>query len=94
MDSASNKISGIFSDGDLRRLVTADAAMALATPVKDVMTRNPKRIAADKLAAEAMALMKQYRVDEIPVVNDNDEPVGLIDVQDLVVLKLFDMEAP
>jgi arabinose-5-phosphate isomerase len=93
VDEATKKISGIFSDGDLRRLVTADAAKALATPVKDVMTRNPKRIAEDKLAAEAMSLMKQFRVDEIPVVNENDEPVGLIDVQDLVVLKLFDVEA-
>jgi len=92
MDESTKKISGIFSDGDLRRLVTADAAAAMVTPVRDVMTRNPKRIAQDKLAAEAMALMKQYRVDEIPVVNENDEPVGLIDVQDLVVLKLFDME--
>lgn len=94
INDATGKISGIFSDGDLRRLVTADAAKALSTPVRDVMTKNPKRILAGQLAAEAMALMKRYRVDEIPVVNENDEPVGLIDVQDLVVLKLFDMEAP
>ena len=91
-DDATGKISGIFSDGDLRRLVTADDTTALRKPVRDVMTRDPRRIREDALASEAMALMKKYRVDEIPVVNGLDEPVGLIDVQDLVVLKMFDME--
>ena len=56
------------------------------------MTRNPKRIGSDHLASEAMALMRQFRIDELPVVDDSDKPVGLIDVQDLVVLKMFDME--
>ncbi|MBC7784900.1 MAG: KpsF/GutQ family sugar-phosphate isomerase [Burkholderiales bacterium] len=91
IDAASGKISGIFSDGDLRRLVTENDATALQKPVSDVMTRNPKRIRDDALASEAMAMMKQYRVDEIPVVDSADRPVGLIDVQDLVVLKMFDV---
>jgi arabinose-5-phosphate isomerase len=56
------------------------------------MTRNPKRIAADALASEAMAIMKQFRIDELPVVDAEDRPVGLIDVQDLVVLKMLDVE--
>ena len=56
------------------------------------MTRNPKRIHGDELASEAMAIMRQYRIDELPVVDDDDRPVGLIDVQDLVVLKMFDVE--
>ena len=41
---------------------------------------------------EAMAVMKQYRIDELPVVDSEDRPVGLIDVQDLVVLKMLDVE--
>ena len=64
----------------------------LKRPVRDVMTKNPKRISADALASEAMAMMRQYRIDEIPVVDEADRPMGLIDVQDLVVLKLFDVE--
>ena len=36
--------------------------------------------------------MRQYRIDELPVVDDDDRPVGLIDVQDLVVLKMLDVE--
>ncbi|CAN5570685.1 KpsF/GutQ family sugar-phosphate isomerase [soil metagenome] len=89
---ASGRLTGIFSDGDLRRLVTDDDGTALKRPVRDVMTKNPKRIVSDALASEAMAVMRQFRIDEIPVVDASDRPMGLIDVQDLVVLKLFDVE--
>jgi arabinose-5-phosphate isomerase len=86
------KLSGLFSDGDLRRLVTDDEGAALKRPMRDVMTHNPKRIRADDLASEAMALMRQFRFDELPVVDDDGKPVGLIDVQDLVILKMLDVE--
>jgi len=87
------KISGIFTDGDLRRLVTDDDGTGLKKPIKSVMKSDPKRINGEKLASEAMALMRQYRIDELPVVDEHDRPVGLIDVQDLVVLKMLDVEA-
>ncbi|HEY7118678.1 MAG TPA: KpsF/GutQ family sugar-phosphate isomerase [Tepidisphaeraceae bacterium] len=87
------KVSGIFSDGDLRRLITDNDGAVLRRPVAEVMTRNPKRVRGDQLASEAMAVMKQYRIDELPVVDAQDKPVGLIDVQDLVVLKMLDVEA-
>ena len=92
-DQSSGKISGIFSDGDLRRLITKNDGTALTRSMADVMTRNPKRIHQSALASEAMALMKHYRIDDLPVVDDNDKPVGLIDVQDLVVLKMLDVES-
>ena len=85
-------VSGIFSDGDLRRLITDNDGSALRRPVAQVMTHRPKRIAADALASEAMAIMKSHRIDELPVVDAADRPVGLIDVQDLVVLKMLDIE--
>lgn len=87
------KLSGIFADSDLRRLLTDSDASVLSRPIAQVMTRNPKRILADALASEAMAIMKHHRIDEIPVVDEASRPVGLIDVQDLVVLKLFDVDA-
>jgi arabinose-5-phosphate isomerase len=88
----SGKLSGLFSDGDLRRLVTDDDGSALGQSIKKVMTQNPKRIAAEALASEAMAMMRRHRFDELPVVDENDHPVGLIDVQDLVVLKMLEEE--
>ena len=69
-----------------------DESGALSRPIRDVMTRNPKRIDAEHLASEAMAMMHQHRFDELPVVDVQDRPVGLIDVQDLVVLKMLDVE--
>ena len=86
------KTSGIFSDGDLRRLITDNDGTALQKPVASVMTHNPKRIAADALVSEAMAIMKEFRIDELPVIDAADKPVGLIDVQDLVILKMLDVD--
>ena len=86
------KISGIFTDADLRRLVTDDDGSGLNRPIKSVMKRDPKRIFAERLASEAMAVMRQHRIDELPVVDEQDRPVGLIDVQDLVVLKMLDVD--
>ena len=85
------KVSGIFTDGDLRRLLTDDDTRGLIRPVRQAMHGNPKRVSADALATEAMAIMRHHRIDELPVVNAEDRPVGLIDVQDLVVLRLFDV---
>jgi arabinose-5-phosphate isomerase len=88
----SGRISGIFSDGDLRRLITDDDGSALKRPISQVMTRKPKRVRDDQLASEAMAIMRQHRIDELPVVDEHDKPIGLIDVQDLVLLKMLDVE--
>ncbi len=87
---ADGKLAGLFSDGDLRRLIVSDTAAALSRRIGDVMTRNPKRVRGDQPATDAMALMREHRVDELPAVDENDRVVGLIDVQDLVVLRLFD----
>ncbi len=84
---ADGVMSGLFSDGDLRRLVVG-GGNPLARPVREVMTHHPKRIAPDALAGEALAVMRQHRIDELPVVDAAGRPVGLIDVQDLMVLKL------
>src|SRR6185437_5334136 len=52
------KISGIFTDGDLRRLVTDDEGNGLQKPIAAVMKRDPKRINASALASDAMAVMR------------------------------------
>ena len=56
------------------------------------MGRNPKRVGEDQLASEAMAIMQRHRIDELPVVDVDGRPVGLIDVQDLVLLRMLDVE--
>jgi len=83
------KLAGVFTDGDLRRHLRATPNL-MNVPISQVMTKNPKRINENALASEALAILNQYRIDELPVVNDAGEPVGLIDVQDLVRLRIVE----
>ncbi|MBP8910052.1 MAG: KpsF/GutQ family sugar-phosphate isomerase [Phycisphaerae bacterium] len=85
---SSGRLAGILTDADLRRLLTKEGAAALDLKVGEVMTAGCKRIRADALAAEATALFHKYRIDELPVVDADDRPVGLIDVQDIVMIKV------
>jgi arabinose-5-phosphate isomerase len=92
LTNATGKLTGIFTDGDLRRLITTDPAGAGSRKMADIMHRNPRRILASSLASEAIAIMRPLRIDELPVVDEEDHPVGLIDIQDLVMLKMLDIE--
>jgi arabinose-5-phosphate isomerase len=68
--------------------VTKQGTAAFDLKAGDVMTAGCKRIRADALAAEATALFHKYRIDELPVVDADDRPVGMIDVQDIVTIKV------
>jgi len=82
------KLAGIITDADLRRLITEHGQKVFEFKAGDVMTADCKRIRADSLAAEATAIFHKYRIDELPVVDADDRPVGLIDVQDIVTIKV------
>ena len=79
----SGQLAGIFTDGDLRRHLDRDQNIANKA-VKDVMTKKPTTIKPNRLAAEAFQILKSKKIDEIPVVDDKQRPVGLLDVQDLL----------
>ncbi len=84
------KLAGIFTDGDLRRLVFDGGPDALDVPIGRVMTRGPVHLSDSALVRDAVHLVRERRIDEVPVVNDAGEPVGLIDVQDLLALKVIE----
>lgn len=77
------KLVGIVTHGDFFRLLGRPEPLATLR-VAEVMTHQPKRINAAEQANEALRIMKQYGIDDLPVVDDHDRPVGLIDIQDLV----------
>lgn len=77
------RISGIFTDGDLRRQIEKDRGV-LSRPVRDVMTRSPLTLGPETLAAEALRLLSDRKVDEIPVISPRGRPLGLLDIQDLL----------
>lgn len=82
------KLIGIFTDGDLRRHLKEDKNL-LTKKVSAVMTKNPSSILKDKLAVEAFALLKDKKIDELPVVDLKGRAVGLLDIQDLLKAGLF-----
>ena len=82
------KLAGIVTDADLRRLTTKHGQRVFDFKAGDIMTAECKRIRDDALAAEATALFHKYRIDELPVVDADNKPVGLIDVQDVVTIKV------
>ncbi len=79
--SDDGRLEGIFTDGDFRRRMLADAGV-LDEPIGGVMTRNPKVARKDELLADAYKRLKDHQFDELPVVDDTGRAVGILDVQD------------
>jgi arabinose-5-phosphate isomerase len=86
--NARGKLTGVFTDGDFRRLMARDENL-LALPMRQVMTRNPICISENALAAEALKIFNERNIDDLIVVNSKREPVGLVDSQDLPKLKIM-----
>ncbi|MDX8380272.1 MAG: KpsF/GutQ family sugar-phosphate isomerase [Gallionella sp.] len=81
-------VLGIFTDGDLRR--TFEKKMDFAsTPVRRVMSTNPRCIAPDSLAAEAVQLMEQYNLSQMLVVNEQHQLLGVLNMHDLLHAKVI-----
>jgi arabinose-5-phosphate isomerase len=80
--SPENRVLGIFTDGDLRR--TFDKQLDVhTTPMSAVMTPNCKTIGPRELAAEAVHLMEVHRITALPVVDEQGQLVGALNVHDL-----------
>lgn len=74
---------GIFTDGDLRRHLEEEPDLS-RRKISMAMTKNPIIITKDRLAVEALRLLQEKKIDELPVVDNRNRPVGLLDVQDLL----------
>jgi arabinose-5-phosphate isomerase len=86
---ADQLLVGFFTDGDLRRLLVAGLGADLGrVPIESVMTKNPKTIASERLAAEALKILHEHHVDQIPVTDAVGRVLGLVDVQDILDLKI------
>ena len=81
--NSSGVLTGIFTDGDLRRHLNGKDNIA-NKKIHEVMTKSPTTITKEKLAAEAFRILRSKRIDEIPVIDDKGRPVGLLDVQDIL----------
>ncbi|WP_411827946.1 SIS domain-containing protein [Luteolibacter sp. AS25] len=82
------KLAGIFTHGDFARSYQMNPDLG-QTLVETLMTRKPITLKEDSLAVEAVTQVVEHGIDDIVVVNEKDEPVGLIDAQDLARYKLI-----
>ena len=82
------KLTGIFTDGDLRRLVEA-GQVDFDRPVSSAMGHGPRTIDPDELVSTAVELLRARQIDQVPVVDEMGRPVGLLDVQDLLAAHLL-----
>ncbi|TXL65473.1 KpsF/GutQ family sugar-phosphate isomerase [Zeimonas arvi] len=80
------RMAGIFTDGDLRRLLEQGREVQ-GLPVDEVMTRSPRTIGSQALAAEAVRLMEEHRVSQLLVVDD-DRLVGALGIHDLLAARV------
>ncbi|MFO1373503.1 MAG: KpsF/GutQ family sugar-phosphate isomerase [Agitococcus sp.] len=77
------QLTGIYTDGDLRR--TLDLEVDIRTsPIVQVMSKNPKTIRQHLLAAEAVALMEEKKINGVIVVNEQHKPIGALNMHDLL----------
>ena len=82
------KLVGVFTDGDLRRHM-AEGDHVLSRPLTEVMTPKPICIRDTALAADALRIFNERNIDDLIVVNAKNEPIGLVDSQDLPKFKLM-----
>ncbi|MCL1045728.1 KpsF/GutQ family sugar-phosphate isomerase [Shewanella sp. 1_MG-2023] len=77
------QLVGIFTDGDLRRVIDAEKNLR-TTAIADVMTPNCITISADILAAQALQIMDEKSINGLIVVDNNQQPVGALNMLDMV----------
>ena len=81
--NAENKLTGILTDGDLRRLIEKSLDIR-NLKVKDIMNPSPKVVRAGILAARAIHVMEFYSVNQLIVVDEAGNPVGMVHIHDLL----------
>jgi len=84
--NAEGKLSGIFTDSDLARLFELRRDSELDGPVSRVMTCDPLRVEFGSLMVDAVAIIAGRKISELPVVDADGHPIGLIDITDVIAL--------
>jgi arabinose-5-phosphate isomerase len=84
LTDAEGRLTGLFTDSDLARLFEQRRDAALDGSIAEVMTRSPWSIASGTMLEDALAEMARRKISELPVVDAERRPVGMLDVTDIV----------
>jgi arabinose-5-phosphate isomerase len=82
------RLVGIFTHGDLARLLEKAGRVDVGDKVDAHMGRTPKVIGPDQLVEEAQHLLREHRIDQIAVIGEERRPLGLVDVQDVLDVRI------
>ena len=84
LTDSEGRLSGIFTDSDLARLLEVHQDQYLDHPVSEVMSVSPTTIATGTMMTDAVNVMVQRKISELPVVDSAARPVGMLDITDVV----------
>ncbi len=82
-----NKLTGVITDGDLRRLLEKTSSIE-NLKAKDIMSKNPKTISSEYLASFALQQMEKFNITSLIVIDNDNYPIGIVHLHDLVKLGL------
>ena len=85
----SNRVTGVYTDGDLRRSLARDHLDIRTAKIADVMTRQPRTIGQHRLAVEAVEMMERFKVNQVLVVDEDQCLVGALNMHDLFHAKVI-----
>lgn len=85
---ADGRLAGIFTDGDLRRLMTTHTNLP-EVPIAEVMTKKPITVSPDQLAVDVLRIFEEHNIDDLLVVDEQGRLLGAVDIQDLPKLKIL-----
>lgn len=83
---AAGRLCGLFTDSDLARLIETRREGDLDRPIRELMTANPHQVAQGTRVSDAVELMRRYKISELPVIDGDGRPIGLLDITDLIGL--------
>jgi arabinose-5-phosphate isomerase len=84
LTDAGGRLCGLFTDSDLARLFERRGDAAIDRPIREVMTAGPITVPVGARVAEALEILRRYKISELPVVDADGRPVGLVDITDLI----------
>src|SRR5205085_574320 len=86
LTDAAGRLCGFFTDSDLARLFERRGDAALDRPIREVMTATPITVPVGARVAEAVELLRRFKISELPVIDGDGRPAGMLDITDLIGL--------
>lgn len=83
VENDEHQLTGILTDGDLRRAIEKDVQMITKT-ARQFMTKNPKTVQSHEFVLKAVSIMEQYSITALAVVDASQKPVGILKLQDII----------